>query len=263
MLVNEPPVEQENQKQIRFDFSCKFNNGDRATVEMAMNYRPDELARAEHYVSRLFTAQENRGSRDYNKLAKAYQITLSEDELIKDNYLVHEFEYYDKKRNVSLIGKTRIITFEMSKLKKFKKNISEMDSKERWGAYLEWINDKNKINELNEIIRLEGGIGMATQALRKISKNEEMQILAIKADIRRKDFLSDMDRKLKEGLAKGRAEGIQEGMTKGRAEGRAEGKEEGKKEIARNLLDLGINIERISFATGLSTDEIQDLSAKI
>ena len=41
LLPNEPAVEQSKEKQIRFDFSCKFNNGNRATVEMALNHRPD------------------------------------------------------------------------------------------------------------------------------------------------------------------------------------------------------------------------------
>ena len=58
-----------------------------------------------------------------------------------------------------------------------------------------------------------------------------------------------------------------DGMRKGRAEGRAEGEaiglEKGKKleklETARNLKSLGIPIETIATATGLSTDEINSL----
>ena len=58
-----------------------------------------------------------------------------------------------------------------------------------------------------------------------------------------------------------------DGMRKGRAEGRAEGEaiglEKGKKleklETARNLKSLGVPIETIATATGLSTDEINSL----
>ena len=54
-----------------------------------------------------------------------------------------------------------------------------------------------------------------------------------------------------------------DGMRKGRAEGEAIGLEKGKKleklETARNLKSLGVPIETIATATGLSTDEINSL----
>jgi len=53
----------------------------------------------------------------------------------------------------------------------------------------------------------------------------------------------------------GRAEGIEEGLNKGLLKGR----EEEKRENARNLKNLGIAIEIISQATGLSQEEIESL----
>ena len=44
-----------------------------------------------------------------------------------------------------------------------------------------------------------------------------------------------------------------------RAEGRAEGILEGKKETARNLKQMGISVENIAVATGLSENEIEEL----
>lgn len=55
-----------------------------------------------------------------------------------------------------------------------------------------------------------------------------------------------------EGLAKGRAEGHKEGMEEGLAKGRAE--------VARNLLNMGMSVEDISKATGISKDEIEQYS---
>ena len=51
----------------------------------------------------------------------------------------------------------------------------------------------------------------------------------------------------------------QKGHEKGRAEGRIEGRIEGKVETARNLIELGLEVEVISKATGLSIEEIQNL----
>ena len=67
-----------------------------------------------------------------------------------------------------------------------------------------------------------------------------------------------------EGIAKGREEGIAQGREEGRAEGRAEGIDEGKKKekmaIAKKLSSLGIPTSQIVQATGLTEEEINELT---
>jgi predicted transposase/invertase (TIGR01784 family) len=250
ILPSEPAIEHKSEKQIRFDFSCKFNSGKRATVEMALKHRPDELARSEYYVSKLFVSQRSKGEDDYDKLFSAYHITiLAEGKFFKDNRTVHNFEYYDKENDISLNGKTRIITFEMSKLKESEKNI--VDLREIWGGFLKWVNDKTKIHNINEWIKTRGGIAMAAQALKSISLNEIMQIQAISAQKKIKDYLSDMARSKKEGVAEGEQIGI--------AKSRAEGEQNKMIEIAKNSLKKGLNLNIISEITGLSIEQIQAL----
>ena len=70
-----------------------------------------------------------------------------------------------------------------------------------------------------------------------------------------------------QGLAEGREQGLAEGREQGLAEGRAEGMEEGLEkgrmetniENARNLKKLGVAIDIISQATGLSKKDIEIL----
>ena len=78
-----------------------------------------------------------------------------------------------------------------------------------------------------------------------------------------------LDDRYQKGKEEGRAEGRAEGKEEGRAEGRAEGKEEGRaegraegmslrsQEIARNLLSLGLPIDQLTQATGLTEEEIE------
>lgn len=54
-------------------------------------------------------------------------------------------------------------------------------------------------------------------------------------------------------------EGMEKGLQKGKAEGKAEGRQEEKHSIALNLKKLGVSIEQIAFATGLSIEEIEKL----
>ena len=57
----------------------------------------------------------------------------------------------------------------------------------------------------------------------------------------------------------GRSEGFAEGEAKGRARGRAEGRAEERMETARKLKQLGVGIDVIKRATGLSKEEIEKL----
>ena len=74
-----------------------------------------------------------------------------------------------------------------------------------------------------------------------LSKEERMKYdESIK---RYRDTMAVMEGNMEEGIAKG--------MAKGRAEGKAE--------VARNLKSIGIPIDQITMATGLSKEEIEKL----
>ena len=79
----------------------------------------------------------------------------------------------------------------------------------------------------------------------------------------RNDMLNSIAEQLEDARAEARAEAREIGRAEGREEGRAEGREEGHAEErvknARNLRDLGVDLELIATATGLSVDEIQNL----
>ena len=63
----------------------------------------------------------------------------------------------------------------------------------------------------------------------------------------------------KKKFAEGHAEGLAEGMAEGMAKGKAEGEKETKEKIAVNLLSLGVPLETIMQASGLSEEEIKKL----
>ena len=65
-----------------------------------------------------------------------------------------------------------------------------------------------------------------------------------------------------EGRAEGREEGRAEGREEGRAEGRAEGRVEGVIQVARKLLDAGMDVDTIMKMTDLSKGEIEKLFFK-
>lgn len=62
-----------------------------------------------------------------------------------------------------------------------------------------------------------------------------------------------------EGIAEGMAQGIAQGKAEGMAQGKAEGMAEGKEEIARNLKQMGMDVQTIVQATGFDQDFIDKL----
>jgi hypothetical protein len=110
----------------------------------------------------------------YDDLKQAYQIAiLAKERFFQDDIPLHTFEYYDPLHNVSLNGRSRIITLELSKLDKVvEKPIRDMDSPELWGVFFQYLPDKSKRDIINQIIACEEGIAMASQVLMTISKDE-------------------------------------------------------------------------------------------
>ena len=72
------------------------------------------------------------------------------------------------------------------------------------------------------------------------------------------DYYNTLDFAVEKGMKKGWKR-IARRFAKGKAEGKAEGRQEEKHSIALNLKKLGVSIEQIAFATGLSIEEIEKL----
>ena len=53
--------------------------------------------------------------------------------------------------------------------------------------------------------------------------------------------------------------GLERGLIEGEARGKSLGLAEGKRETARNLRSMGLSIENISKATGLTVQEVEQL----
>jgi hypothetical protein len=86
---------------------------------------------------------------------------------------LHAFEYYDPAHGVSLNGRSRIITLELSKLDKVvKKPIKDMNAPELLGVFFQYLPDKNKRGIINQIIASEEGIAMASEVLITISRDD-------------------------------------------------------------------------------------------
>jgi predicted transposase/invertase (TIGR01784 family) len=246
ITANEPPIDNLHDRQIRFDINCRAENGELVNVEMSLNPDAFEPIRLEYYAGKLFTGQDIRGiNKSFADLQPAYQIAiLVKERFFPDELFFHNFEYYDRERGVSLGGRSRRITLELSKLEKVaEKPIGEMSSQELWAVYFRYLQDKSKRRMINEIMAYEEGIAMASAVLLTISK-DEVERARLMSEYK---YVVDTQSK------------VVQAKREGRREGRQEGRQEGIEETARNFKSLGIPIEQIAQGTGLTEEQIKDL----
>jgi predicted transposase/invertase (TIGR01784 family) len=228
---------------------------------MSLNPDPFEPVRLEFHAGKLFIGQDIRGKDNtYNDLKQAYQIAiLANKRFFRDDIPLHTFQYYDPLHGVSLDGRSRIITLELSKLGKVvKKPIKEMNASELWGVYFQYLRNKKKRGIINQIIRQEEGIAMASQVLMTISRDEVERARLISEE----KYILDTQSKLayaRQQVAKSHAKGMKKGHAEGKLEGRTEGLAEGKLEIARNLKRMGLPVSQIAEGTGLSLETIEKM----
>jgi predicted transposase/invertase (TIGR01784 family) len=238
ITANEPPIDDLRDRQIRFDINCRAEDGELVNVEMSLNPDPFEPVRLEFHAGKLFIGQDIRGKdKNYNDLKQAYQIAiLAKEQFFQDKIPLHTFEYYDPAHKVSLNGRSRIITLELSKLGEVvKKPIKDMTTSELWGVYFQYLRDKKKRGIINEIINQEEGIAMASQVLITISKEEREQ-----AWLRsREKYILDTQSNL--------------------SYARQEGEAKGTLKIARKMKKMEMPVSQISEATGLPPETIERL----
>ncbi|MHC6204340.1 PD-(D/E)XK nuclease family transposase, partial [Breznakiellaceae bacterium SP9] len=93
--------------------------------------------------------------------------------LFNDAEFFHEFQYYDRERDITLGGRTRIIFIELSKLDAaLEKQALQMTAKEHWAVYFKHNGDKDKEALINEILKEEEGIAMAQEEYLTITRDE-------------------------------------------------------------------------------------------
>jgi hypothetical protein len=195
VTVNDLPIDDLRDRPIRFDINCRVvDSGELINVEMTLSPSIYEVLRAEYYVSELHSSQsikndargkgkdnaKKRKRLSYRDLKPTYQISFivnnpayAKKPLFNDAEFFHEFQYYDRERDITLGGRTRIIFIELSKLDAaLKKDALQMTAKEHWAVYFKHNGDKDKEALINEILKEEEGIAMAQEEYLTITRDE-------------------------------------------------------------------------------------------
>jgi len=249
-LVPQNPLRKDSIVDVR----CRDKAGRQFIVEMQMMWTSAYKQRVLFNASKAYVSQLDKGG-DYDLLHPVYSLNLVNDTFSDSPDYYHDFRIVEVAETKEVIEGLRFIFIELPKFTP--KNYGDKKMQVLWLRYLTEINEKTR--EVPEELLNNPEISKAVTQLEE-SAFSEAQLLGYD---RFWDMVSTAKMQIsssrREAMEKGLAEGRAKGLAEGRAEGRAEGQQAERLKNASNLKRLGVATEIIAQATGLTTEEIEQL----
>ena len=287
------PTEQlgimEDDRKAIFDVLCRTVDGKTFLVEMQRGYQKHFFERALFYTSfpimkqgKKALAEEAKGNKPWDfSLDGVFFLGILNFKYEDDEMTEHRYRLLEATSKKLMTDKLEFVFVEVEK---FDKGEDELETDlDKWLYLL-----KNMSNLLKRPERLRDRIFTKLFDVAELAQlDDEDRIKYIKAMNTERDTYNQIEYAREtgreegreeghkvgkeEGLKEGREEGHKEGKEEGLKEGRKEGKEEGIKEgreedakrnscdIAKRMLEKGIDVETISELTGLTEEEISEL----
>ena len=234
-------------KDFRYDFMCRDASGAAFIVELQKYYEAGWFKRCVSYASRAYERQNKKGE-DYDDIQPVYLIGLMgvpidhpDKEFWKDRY-VSEYTFREKEFH-DLLDETIVIIF--AELVNFNKTEEECVTRQDRMLYV--LKNSSKL--------LAPPSWSEQEKYTEIFKACDIDDFSEEKRQKYNETMQD-EKRLRGQIAAAREMGQVAGREIGRKEGREEGREEGKRTTARNLLELGVDMDTIVKATGLTREEI-------
>ena len=245
------------EKAERFDVNCKISDGSQVNLEMQASRMVEDLdgqhrnlkGKSIYYLTDLHSSQPAKGQRRYDRLARSYQITFCSYTVFPNTPdYVNAFSLRHDITGELLSDAISLTFVELSKLDEVvKKPVSDMTDLDKWSVFLQYAPDPEHRETVNKVIESEEVLQVAGNLLMSISQNERERAIFRS----RRKFETD----LQSDLATAEDNGERRGELIGERRGRIE--------VARNLLKMGLALDQIATATGLTPAEVENLSKEI
>lgn len=253
-LDKEMPRDIEGERSIIYDVLCETETGEKIIVEMQNQRQPFFKQRSIFYASEAISRQARKG-REWRFDIKAVYLIAFLNFTLEDigTTFRTDVALLDMRTKEVFSDKIRLIYLE---LPYFNKEADECENDfERWIYVLKNMETINRLpwtaksavfKRLEEIAEV-----------RALTKEEQMQYdHALKVY---RDNYNTFQGAIEEGMKEGREKGLKEGREEGIKEGREEGRADKTKEIVQNMKKMGMSIEQIAQACGISVEEAEKL----
>ena len=263
------PTEQlgimEDDRKAIFDVLCRTVDGKTFLVEMQRGYQKHFFERALFYTSfpimkqgKKALAEEARGNRPWDfSLDGVFFLGILNFKYEDDEMTEHRYRLMEATSKKLMTDKLEFVFVEVEK---FDKGEDELETDlDKWLYLL-----KNMSNLLKRPERLRDRIFTKLFDVTELAQlDDEDRINYIKAMNTERDTFNQIEYARETGREEGHKVGKEEGLKEGKEEGIKEGREEGAKQksfdIAKRMLEKGIETETISELTGLTEKEISEL----
>ena len=242
----------------RLDVKATTSNNEIINIEIQLKNEYNMIKRSLFYWSKLYSEQLNEGE-DYSVLKRTICINILNFKYLKTRKFHSGYRLKEIYSNEELTDVAEIHFIEIPKLEE------GTDEKDMLVAWIEFL----KNPESEKVRSLEMSIDEIREAkdelIRMSNDDTQRELYEMRAKTL-KDKISALNEAERKGIKKGRQEGIKEGLQKGIQEGLQKGIQEGEKskaiEIAKSLINIGLDKETISKSAGLDLNEIEKLMSK-
>ena len=227
----------------RLDVKATTSNNEIINIEIQLKNEYNMIKRSLYYWSKLYSEQLNEGE-DYSILKRTICINILNFKYLKTRKFHSGYRLKEIYSNEELSDVAEIHFIEIPKLEE------GSDEKDMLVAWIEFLKDP----ESEKVRSLEMSIDEIRQAkdelIRMSNDDTQRELYEMRAKTL-KDKISALNEAERKGMQKGMQKGIKEGMQKG----------EKKKalEIAKSMIDMGLDKKTISKTTGLDLSEIEKL----
>ena len=233
-----------------FDVYCENEHGEKFIVEMQNAYQTYFKDRSLYYATFPIREQAPKGDNWNFKLQHVYVVALLNNDMNEEAFshesINHDVGLLDKQTHKVFNNK---LTFKYVEIARFNKDINELET--NFDKWLYVLRNLSRLDNQPTYLRNEVFNRLFSQA--EIARFDKKELKAYEDSLKAyRDIKNSLDTAKEEGRAEGRAEGL--------AKGRAEGASEKALTIARELFAMNMSIDNIKKVTGLTDDEIHNLS---
>ncbi len=276
------------------DVKARLDTGEQVLIEMQIVNHDGFEKRILYNACKSYSMQLVKGDQ-YHLLNPVIALNVLDFVMFEDNdNIINSFKLLDKKTLTQYSDDIELIFVE---LPKFQKSLNELEAlQEEWIYFIKHAEKLQDIPEvlnptIQQALHVVDQAGLSPEELEMVYKRQEF--VAVIKGAEQLNFRKGMEKGVKqgiergikqgrqegmekgkqEGIEQGRQEGIEEGIEKGKQEGIEQGRQEGmekgiekgieqeKIQIAQNMLAQGLDKDLIESVTGLSLQQIQNLSS--
>ena len=263
------PTEQlgimEDDRKAIFDVLCRTVDGKTFLVEMQRGYQKHFFERALFYTSfpimkqgKKALAEEARGNRPWDfSLDGVFFLGILNFKYEDDEMTEHRYRLMEATSRKLMTDKLEFVFVEVEKFDKSEDElVTDLD---KWLYLL-----KNMSNLLERPERLRDRIFTKLFDVAELAQlDDKDRTNYIKSMNTERDTYNQIEYARESGREEGHKVGKEEGLKVGREEGRAEGVKQNSFDIAKRMLEKGIDIETISELTGLTAEEVSSLKEEL